>query len=286
MADLHRPTWLITGCDKGMGLAMAEAALARGHNVAVTVLDRAAISPLTQAYPETCRVYHLDVTKPAETAATVARVASDFGTIDVLVNNAGYGLVGAAEESSPEEYRRLFEVNFFGLVETTRAVLGVMRRQRRGHVINFSSLVGIVGFTGMSYYSASKFAVEGYSESLAKEAASLGIRVTIIEPGGFRSDFAGGSLAVSKTEIEDYAETAGATRAALKVRHGTQPGDPAKLARVVVDIAALPDPPLRLPLGPDAWQQVSEKASRLAAELERWKSTSHSTSFDEPSPAS
>lgn len=281
MSEAKKRTWLITGCDKGMGLAIAKEALEQGHQVAVTVLDKAGASPLVQEYPGLCRAYHMDVTKNDTVRDTVQRVAQDFGRIDVLVNNAGYGLVGAAEESGAEEYRRLFEVNFFGLVEVTRAVLPFMRAQRQGHVINFSSLVGIVGFSGMPYYSASKFAVEGYSESLAKEANHLGIRVTMIEPGGFRSDFAGGSLAVSPTIIGDYDATAGAARAALKVRHGTQPGDPAKLAKVIVDISGMAEPPLRLALGPDAWQQVSQKANFVVAELERWKTLSFSTSFDE-----
>lgn len=280
MQDDSPRTWLITGCDKGMGLAIARAALEQGDNVAATVLDPRGRSPLTDDWPGRCRAYRLDVTNHEEAHATVARAEQDFGAIDVLVNNAGYGLVGAAEETAAEEYRRLFEVNFFGMVEVTRAALPGMRQRRRGHVINLSSLVGFVGFAGMALYSASKFAVEGYSESLARECAHLGIRVTIVEPGGFRSDFAGGSLAVARRVIDDYAASAGATRTAMKTRHGTQPGDPARLALALCRISRMAEPPLRLPLGADAWQQVTDKARQVRVDAERWKELSFSTAFD------
>ncbi|WP_137919901.1 oxidoreductase [Hydrogenophaga sp. 2FB] len=272
-------TWLITGCDKGMGYEIAQMALNQGDNVAVTVLNSNGHSPLTELFPDTCRSYHLNVTEHEAAAETIRRAEADFSGIDVLVNNAGYGLVGAAEETSPDEYRRLFDVNFFGLVECTRAALPGMRKRRKGHIINFSSLVGFIGFSGMAMYSASKFAVEGFSESLAKEVAHLGIHVTLIEPGGFRSDFAGGSLATSSLLISDYEASAGLTRNAMKSRHGTQPGDPARLALALFEISRLESPPLRLPLGPDAWQQVSDKAGAVAAEVQRWKDISFSTSF-------
>lgn len=274
-------TWLITGCDKGMGRAIAEAALQQGDRVAATVLDPQGRSTLTDEYPGRCRSYHLDVTRHDEAHQAIQRAVGEFGYIDVLVNNAGYGLVGAAEETATEEYRRLFEVNFFGLVEVTRCVLPGMRQRQRGHIINISSRVGFVGVSGLAMYCASKFAVEGYSESLAKEVAHLGIRVTMIEPSGFRSDFAGGSLVTSRTEIADYAASAGVTRTRMKSRHGTQPGDPNKLGRALVRISRLDNPPLRLPLGADAWQQVLDKARFVEAEAERWKEISFSTSFDQ-----
>ncbi|HSV46774.1 MAG TPA: oxidoreductase [Ramlibacter sp.] len=273
-------TWLITGCDKGMGYAVAEEALRQGHRVAVTVLDRAGKSPLEQAYPGRCRAYYLDVTQHEQAAQTIARIEADMDGLDVLVNNAGYGLVGAAEETSAQEYRRLFEVNFFGLVEVTRAVLAGMRARRRGHIVNFSSLVGFVGFAGMAMYSASKFAVEGYSESLAKELAPLGIHVTMIEPGSFRSDFAGASLVLAAQQIEDYAGTAGVVRTGLKAKHGAQPGDPAKLAKAIVQLTGMAKPPVRLALGADALQQVTAKIDAAVAEIEANRALSLSTSFD------
>ena len=274
-------TWLITGCDKGMGLAIAEAALKQGDSVAATVLDPQGRSPLTDQYPGKCRAYHLDVTRHDTVQQAIKRAQEDFGHIDILVNNAGYGLLGAAEETTEQEYRRLFEVNFFGLVEVTRAVLPGMRQRRRGRVINFSSMVGFIGFSGMAFYSASKFAVEGYTESLAAEVAHLGIQITMIEPGSFRSDFAGASLVTAKTEIDDYAVSAGVTRKYMQSRHGTQPGDPDKLALALVRLSRLDNPPVRLPLGPDAWQQVLDKVQRVEAEVRKWKEISFSTSFDQ-----
>lgn len=279
MTQTSARTWLITGCDKGMGRAIAEAALRNGDRVAATVLDPSGTSSLVAQFPGQCRSFHLDVRRPEQAQQVVAETLREFGGIDVLVNNAGFGLVGAAEETSVEEYTRLFQVNFFGLVEVTRAVLPSMRERRRGHVINISSLVGFVGFSGMALYSASKFAVEGYSESLAREVAPLGLRVTIVEPGGFRSDFAGASLVTAGAEIADYAPTAGLTRTYLRTRHGTQPGDPAKLATALVQVSRMSEPPLRLPLGSDAWQQVTATAQAILAEAERWKQLSHSTDF-------
>lgn len=272
--------WLITGCDKGMGRAIAWNALQRGHRVAATVLAGDGKSSLTEEYPDACSSYHLDVTDHAAVRDVVARVERDCGSIDVLVNNAGFGLVGAAEETDSAEYRPMFEVNFFGLAEVTRAVLAGMRARRRGHIISISSLVGIVGLPGFSFYSASKFAVEGFSESLAAEVRALGIRVSLVEPGGFRTDFAGGSLSRARTVIGEYAETSGQSRARLDARNGKQPGDPMKLGAAICEIVEHGQPPLRLPLGADCLPLVLEKASAVAAECERWRELSLSTSFD------
>jgi NAD(P)-dependent dehydrogenase (short-subunit alcohol dehydrogenase family) len=271
--------WLVTGCDKGIGYAIAEAALKKGDRVVATILGRDGRSTLTDAYGARCRSFHLDVTDHEEVRAVIARAEEAFGGIDVLVNNAGYGLVGAAEETESNEYRPMFEVNFFGLAEVTRAALPGMRRRRAGHIINLSSLVGFVGAQGLSFYSASKFAVEGFSESLAKEVGPFGIRVTVIEPGGFRSDFTGASLARARKMIDDYAPTSGATRDYLSTRHGNQPGDPSLLGAALCRIVEMPDPPLRLPLGGDAWQQILDKVGFVETELGRWKEISLSTSF-------
>jgi NAD(P)-dependent dehydrogenase (short-subunit alcohol dehydrogenase family) len=191
MKPSGRQIWFITGCDKGLGHAIAEAALQRGETVVATVLAANGRSPLSTQYANNFRCHHLDVTDHVTARELIAATEKEFGGIDVLVNNAGFGLVGAAEETEPAEYRRMFEVNFFGMVELTRAVLPGMRARRSGHIINLSSLVGFVGASGFAFYSASKFALEGFSESLAKEVEPLGIKVTIVEPGGFRTDFAG-----------------------------------------------------------------------------------------------
>ncbi|WP_158937397.1 oxidoreductase [Burkholderia sp. S171] len=278
--------WFITGCDKGLGYAIAEAALEKGDRVVATVFAADGKSALSEQFGTRCLSRHLDVTDSKAVHEAVQQAEEEFGGIDVVVNNAGYGLVGAAEEIDSHEYRPMFEVNFFGLVEVTRAALAGMRRRRRGHIINLSSLVGFVGAPGFAFYSASKFAVEGFSESLAKEVGPLGIKVTMIEPGGFRSDFAGGSLARSQTMIEDYASTSGATRDYLSTRHGTQPGDPALLGAVLTRLVDIEDPPLRLPLGRDALEQVSDKANFVRAELDKWSELSLSTNFVAPDASS
>lgn len=279
MTSNSKRTWLVTGCDKGMGYAIAQAALEHGHDVIATVLAPDGRCALSADYPDRLRSFHLDVTNRDAVWRLIEEVERTSSGIDVLVNNAGFGLVGAAEETVPEEYRKMFEVNFFGMAEMTRAVLAGMRNRRRGHIINISSLVGMVGASGFSFYSASKFAVEGFSEGLAKEVDPLGLKVTIIEPGGFRTDFAGGSLARAKTIIDDYSATSGATRDYLTARHGAQPGDPAKLGAVLCQLVDMEKPPLRLALGGDALQQVEQKAEFLSREINRWRDLSLSTSF-------
>ena len=272
-------TWLITGCDKGLGRATAEAALRNGDRVAATVLARDGRSSLTDEFAGACKSHTLDVTDPASIRAAVDWAQGEFGGIDILLNNAGYGLVGAAEETTADEYRPMFDVNFFGAAEVTRCLLPSMRKRRSGHIICISSLVGFVGFSGFSFYSASKFALEGFCKSLARETATLGIRVTIVEPGGARTDFSGGSLARAKNVIDDYATSAGATRQYMAARHGGQPGDPHRIGAAIVAIAGHANPPLRLPLGADALQQVQEKVASASSEFESWKSLTLSTAF-------
>lgn len=274
----HR-TWFITGCDKGLGLAIAEAALKQGDDVVATVLAKDGHSRIDGVYGDRFRSRHLDVTDHAASKRLVDEVEAELGGIDVLVNNAGFGLVGAAEETDAAEYRPLFEVNYFGMVELTRAALRGMRARKRGHILNISSLVGFVGAAGFTHYSASKFAVEGFSESLAEEVAPLGIKVTIIEPGGFRTDFAGQSLGRAREVIADYGPTSGNLRDYLKTRDGHQPGDPARLGAALCELVAMAQPPLRVALGDDAWQRVRQKIDRASAEAERWKALSHSTNF-------
>jgi NAD(P)-dependent dehydrogenase (short-subunit alcohol dehydrogenase family) len=281
MFDKARRTWLITGADKGLGYSTAQAALERGDNVVVTVLAADGDHSLSQSYPDRLRSFHLDARDHARIGTIVAAAVDAFGTIDILVNNAGYGLLALAEATGADRYRPLFEVNFFGLAEMTRAVLPYMRRQRSGHIINLSSYAGFLATAGFSFYSASKFAVEGYSEALSKEIRQFGIHVTIIEPGGFRSDFAGPSLATEKGSlVEEYAEVGSTIENYSAGRHGKQPNDPRKFGLTLCRLVDEEQPPIRLPLGEDALDAIREEMKAVAAELERWSGLSASTRFD------
>lgn len=273
-------TWLITGADKGLGFSTAKTALEKGDRVVVTVLASDGQHPLRAQYPEHFRAIHLDARDHHRVAAVAAEAESAFGGIDVLVNNAGYGLLAVAEECTPEQYRPLFEVNFFATAEMTRALLPGMRRRRSGHIVNLSSVAGFAGSGGFCFYSAAKFAVEGFSEALAKEVGTLGIHVTIIEPGAFRSDFAGPSLASALCTIDDYAPALG-QRISNYVgsRHGHQPNDPALFGPALWEMAHSEMPPLRLPLGEDAVQIVRDKLSAVDAEVTRWEKLSRSTTL-------
>lgn len=271
-------TWLITGADKGLGFQTARSALERGDNVVVTVLAADGVHDLLDQYPDRLRAFHLDARDHAAIGPVVARAEAAFGRIDVLVNNAGYGLVALAEATGAEKYRPIFEVNFFGLVEMTRAVLPIMRRQRSGHVINLSSYGGFIGTPGFGFYAATKFAVEGYSESLSKEVRHLGINVTLIEPGGFRSDFAGASLDQGLDTLgEDYAEVAEIVAGYSASRHGKQPNDPLLFGEALCALADAETPPMRLPLGRDAHEAIMTELKSVEAELETWKDLSFST---------
>lgn len=279
-ADLPK-TWLITGADKGLGYCTAKAALERGDRVVVTVLSPDGRHPLGDEYPDRLRSFFLDARDHARVGTVVAQAAAAFGRIDVLVNNAGYGLVALAEATAADKYRPLFEVNFFGLVEMTRAVLPHMRRQKSGHIINLSSYAGYMATPGFSFYAASKFAVEGYSEALSKEVGDMGIHVTIVEPGGFRSDFAGPSLVVDTGSFGgDYADVFKRVEQYSASRHGKQPNDPVKFGLALCRVADEAAPPIRLPLGEDALGAIREETHRVAEELERWAALSASTTFD------
>lgn len=271
-------TWLITGADKGLGYQVAKTALERGDNVVVTVLAADGEHALSQQYPDSFRALHLDARDHAAIGPVVARAKDAFGRVDVLVNNAGYAVVALAEATSADKYRPLFEVNFFGLVEMTRAVLPVMRKQRSGHIMNLSSYAGFVAPAGFSFYAASKFAVEGYSELLLKEVGHLGIKVTLIEPSGFRSDFAGPSLDQGLDTLgEDYAQVSDIVTGYSSRRHGTQVNDPALFGPALYAIANADNAPLRLALGEDAVDGMLEKIRQMADDLERWRELSRST---------
>ncbi|AHG46285.1 oxidoreductase [Rhizobium leguminosarum bv. trifolii CB782] len=271
--------WLITGSSRGLGRALAEAVLASGDNLVATARDPAQLADLSERYGGQVLTLALDVTDAAAAAAAVEAGVKRFGRIDVLVNNAGYGNVGSIEDTSLADFRAQIETNLFGTIIMSKAVIALMREQGMGHIIQFSSVGGRIGPAGRGAYSAAKFAVEGFSEVLAKEVAPFGIKVTVIEPGGFRTDFAGASTVLTEGRAE-YAATVGATVRFQREYDGRQPGDPAKAAAVVIHIAGLDQPPLRLLLGSDAVRNV-EKADAARIEADReWRAVSVSTDFD------
>jgi NAD(P)-dependent dehydrogenase (short-subunit alcohol dehydrogenase family) len=271
--------WLITGSSRGLGRALSEAVLDAGHSLVATARNPRQLDDLVERFGDHVRAVELDVTDPQAAVRVVNETIRSFGRLDVLCNNAGYGNVGPIEDTSIEDFRAQIETNLFGVIYLTKAALPFMRQQRAGRILQFSSIGGRIGATGRAPYSAAKFGVEGFSEVLAKETAPLGIKVTIIEPGGFRTDFAGTSTVINAGQ-EAYASTVGATAAFQQNFNGRQPGDPVKAARVILRIAATDDPPLRLLLGSDAVEGV-EKADRAKTESDQqWRSLSLSTDFD------
>lgn len=272
-------TWLITGCSTGLGRALAKAVLEAGLNAVVTARDPATVQDIAAPYPDTALVTALDVTDPASIAAAVKQAEARFGAIDVLVNNAGYGYRAAVEEGEDEPVARLFATNFFGAVAVTKAVLPAMRARRRGTVVNVSSIAARLAMPGSAYYSATKFALEGVSDALRREMAPLGVRVLIVEPGAFRTDFAGRSLHGGQTRISDYDETAGPRRKENDQTDGTQPGDPERAARLLIDVIGRETLPVRLLLGSDAVTIVGDEVERQLAEIREWAAVSSSTDF-------
>ena len=273
--------WFITGASRGFGALIAEAALKAGDAVVATARDPKTVTARLGQH-ERLLATRLDVTSEAEAHAAAGEAVKRFGRIDILINNAGYGLLGAIEEASAAETQRLFETNVFGLLGVTRAVLPHMRRQRSGHIINISSVGGYTGYPGWGVYGATKFAVEGISEALAGEVAPLGIKVTVVEPGFFRTDFLDeSSLSRTAQQIEDYHASVGKTRAAaVDFNHG-QRGDPRKLAGAFIQLANAANPPLRLPLGSDTVERIEAKNAFVAKELAEWRTVATSTDFTE-----
>jgi NADP-dependent 3-hydroxy acid dehydrogenase YdfG len=272
--------WFITGSSAGFGRALAETVLAHGERLVATARHPEQLQDLIARYPDHLLTLPLDVTNEQEIRAAVAQAVERFGQIDVLVNNAGYGLFGAVEEADDAEARQIFDTNVFGLLNVTRAVLPIMRKQRRGHILMLSSLSGVVGTMGMGMYDATKFAVEGLSEALAQEVAPLGIHVTLIEPGLFRTSFTGRSLKVTQRQIEDYAQTSGMVIGWTKQNiDGQQPGDPARAAQAMIKITEVAQPPLRLVLGADALDMIRKKLAGMTQELNAWEATTNATAF-------
>jgi len=274
--------WFITGASRGFGLLIARDALARGDSVAAAARNPQVVVDALGEHPNLLPL-QLDVTSEAAAIAASQAAIERFGRIDVLVNNAGYGILGAVEEASADEVRRNYETNVFGLLHVTRAVLPAMRKQRSGRIFNISSVGGYSSYHGWGIYCSTKFAVEGLSEALAVELAPLGIQVTVVEPGFFRTDFLDAtSLAETATRIEDYKDTVGAMRIfAAGVNHA-QPGDPAKLSQALLKLADAAQPPLRLQLGSDTVARTYAKHQQVEQELAQWKELALSTDFEAP----
>ena len=272
--------WLITGASSGLGRAIAEAALAAGDTVVAAVRRPEALADLVAAHPDRAVAVQLDVTDVGRAAAVVAEVVLWYGRVDVLVNNAGRGVVGAVEETTDQELRGLMDLHFFGPAALTRAVLPHMRRQGCGAVVQMSSMGGRLSFPGVSAYSATKFALEGLSEALAAEVATFGIRVLIVEPGAFRTGFAQPQALHQSAVIPAYDEVIGPFRSALPESDGSQPGDPAKAAAAILDALAAERPPLRLALGNDAADAIAAHLDGAHAEFRAWEAVSRGTDID------
>jgi NAD(P)-dependent dehydrogenase (short-subunit alcohol dehydrogenase family) len=268
MSTPAKPVWFITGCSTGFGRELSKILLVRGYRAVVTARDAAKVQDLVKNYPDTGLALELDMEKPDQIEAAAAAAPRPFGRIDVLVNNAGYGYMSAIEEGDDSDIRAMFETNVFGLAHMTRAVLPFMRARGAGHIVNITSMGGVVGNAGVGYYNATKFAVEGLSEALSKEVAPLGIKVLIVEPGPFRTDWAGRSLKTPKLPIEAYAETAIARRRATQGYSGSQPGDPVRGAEAIISTVESADPPLRLVLGAVALGAIRTKLDAMRAEID------------------
>jgi NAD(P)-dependent dehydrogenase (short-subunit alcohol dehydrogenase family) len=271
--------WFITGCSTGFGRELAKEVLASGYRAVVASRNTDDVKDIVEQYPETAIAVKLDVTKPDEIAASIEQATQKFGQIDVLVNNAGIGYFGAIEESEEDEVRRMFEINFFGLAKMTNAVLPGMRKQRSGHIVNVASIGGLVGFPGVGFYNATKFAVDGYSEALSKETAPLGIKVTVIAPSGFRTDWAGRSANDTQHKIDDYNATAHTNQGAIRGYSGKQPGDPVRAAKAIVKAVEAEHPPLRLLLGAAAMKGARNKLTELQRDFDAWADTTVGADF-------
>lgn len=275
-------TWLITGCSNGLGRALAEAVLGHGDQLVATARNANMLRDFEHRYPEQVRIAELDVTHSDTAVRAVAIAQEAFGGLDVLVNNAGYGMIGAIEEGSAAEYRPLFETNVFGLIEVTKAALPALR-SRGGRIVNVSSGAGISGSAGYGYYNASKFAVEGLSEALAQEVSPLGIAVIIAKPGPFRTAFLGRSVVLAAKELPTYAQTAGMKRQYSKRNDGLQKGDPAKAAAIILKAVNSDKPPLHLPVGAVVFDIIDHKIATLKHDADAWRGVASHTDF-EPAP--
>lgn len=272
--------WFVTGCSSGLGRALCERLLESGARVVCTARKVDSIADLRERHGERAILLPLDVTDPAAVQSAVQAALAQAGAIDVVVNNAGYGLVGALEEVDEELMKAAFDANVYGPYRVVRAVLPHMRERRSGHILNVSSMMGVIGAPGFCFYSATKFAVEGMTEALAGEVKNFGIKVTIVEPGPFRTDFRSRSMQEAPP-MEAYADTVGNFRKMLRETDGKQPGDPRRAAEAMMTVVGSDEPPLRLPLGEVCLNGIRNKLARMKEEIDRWEKVSLATSFEE-----
>ncbi|WP_158992693.1 oxidoreductase [Mucilaginibacter sp. L196] len=274
-----KKVWFITGCSTGFGRELAKQVLELGHKAVVASRKTDDVADIVTDYPDTSIAVKLDVTNSDEIKSSVEEAIKKFGQIDVLVNNAGIGYFGAIEESEDDEVRRMFEINFWGLANITKAVLPLMRKQRSGNIVNIASIGGLVGFPAVGYYNATKFAVDGFSDALSKETAPLGIKVTVVCPSGFRTDWAGRSANNSKIVIDDYKTTAETNKNTIRGYSGKQPGDPVRAAKAIVDAVESENPPLHLLLGAAALKGARNKLEVLKKDFDTWEDTTTGADF-------
>ncbi len=271
--------WFITGASTGLGRALVEVLLEKGYHVSATARDPSVLDALKAAYKDRLLCPQLDVTNPAQVRQAIAKSISHFGKIDVLVNNAGYGLIGAVEEVTDEEIRQQFDTNFFGALDVTRAILPHFRSRKTGHIVNISSIGGFRAIAGAAIYNATQFALEALSEALAREVAPLGIRVVLVEPGPFRTDFGGRSISDTKSRMPEYAATAGKMREYYQAAHGKQVGDPRKAAEAMIQAVESKVDFLRLPLGQATLTGMREKIGNVEKDLALWEQVALNTAF-------
>lgn len=274
----NKKIWLITGASQGLGLNLAKQVIMNNQQVIITTRD---VNKIDKALLNNSNLeaIGLDLTDEEAVKSAIDHVISKFGHIDVLVNNAGYGFVGAIEETSAKEAEQVIAINVHATLRMIRLVLPHMREKQSGHIINLSSIAGLIGSSGWGIYNASKFAIEGISEALVQEVKDLGIKVTMVEPGAVRTNFLAGSLTSAQVIIDDYAATSGQRRKTLEGNNGKQPNDPLKVVKAIYDVVQMPDPPLRLLLGPDAYNRAIEKIQNLMADFEGMKELTMSATF-------
>jgi len=277
---MGKRVWFITGISSGLGKALAQSAMNMGDFVVGTFRNKIQVNDFNKNYSEKGFAILLDITNEKEIEKSIKKIISKYDRIDVLVNNAGIGFVGAIEETSIEEVKQVFEPNFFGTLKVTQTVLPFMREKKSGHIIQISSHGGIKAFAGFGIYNASKFALEGFSEALAQEVSPLGIKISIIEPGPFRTNFAGNRLGVARSVIDDYSETAGAFRTKLKRVNGKQEGNPIKAAKAIIDLVNSENPTLRLPLGKVALMTIGMKLDSVKSDLESNKKIAENVVYE------
>lgn len=275
-----KKVWFITGSSTGFGRHLTEEALEQGYKVVATARKPEVLKDLEDKYPENVRIVKLDVTKSEEVRSAVNETIQEFGQVDFVVNNAGYGSMGAIEEFTDEQIRRQFDTNFFGALSVTRQFLPVLRKQKSGHIFNVSSVGGFVSFPSAGLYCSSKFALEAVSESLAGELASSGIKVTIVEPGAFRTEFNASALDVAENLLPEVYETTSQFLGWLKENDGKQPGDPRKAAKAIIKVAESENPPLRLPLGEDAITAIEAKLEAVKQDIGPWRELGVETTFE------